>query len=471
MQAAGGEVDADGVGGVAGGAAVLVLFKEDGLGAADQAFEIAARHGVCHGASLGGAGLLDGVAVLAGHGVGLRPRAAGIGEDVHGGKVAGLEEGQRLCKFFLCLAGEGDDEVRRDGAAGEILPQQADALQIPGRVIPAVHPLEHGVAPGLEGEVELGAEIGKSLESAAQRLVDDAGLQGAEADAGLRNGGQDGLEQVAQGAAVVPFRAPGGDLDAGDDDLPVALLGQGLGLGHGICQGQRAHRAPGEGDDAVGAEVAAAVLDLEHGPGAAQEPTGGQQLKAVAAQGVVHTDLLLPGAGGLVHHAQEVLPPGGACHDVHPEPGDLLRLELGIAAADAEDRRRIQLPAAADDVAVFLVRHGGDGAGIDNIAVAGLFKAADGMPGGGEPLLHGLGLVLVDLAAQRIKGVFHGVRSLNPAYAGTFCFSGAIILYFSGKVQAGSEGENVGKLLHLRQRCIILVLHNRYSTQWYTDTQ
>ena len=173
----------------------------------------------------------------------------------------------------------------------------------------------------------------------------------------------------------------------------------------------------------------------------------------------------MPGAGGLVHHAQEVLPPGGACHDIHTQTGYLLRLELGVAAADAEDRRRIQLPAAADDVAVFLVRHGGDGAGVDDIAVAGLFKAADSMPGGGEPLLHGLGLVLVDLAAQSIKGVFHGVRSLNPAYAGTFCFSGAIILYFSGKVQAGSEGENVGKLLHLQQRRIILVLHNRYSTQ------
>lgn len=128
---------------------------------------------------------------------------------------------------------------------GEILPQQADALQIPGRVIPAIHASEYGVTPRLEREVELGAEIGKALEPAAQRLVDDAGLQRAEADAGLRNGGQDGLEQVTQGAAVVPFRAPGGDLDAGDDDLPVAILGQGRGLGHGICPG--AASAPGLG--------------------------------------------------------------------------------------------------------------------------------------------------------------------------------------------------------------------------------
>lgn len=87
-----------------------------------------------------------------------------------------------------------------------------------------------------------------SLRHSASSMM--RGSREPEADAGLRNGGQDGLEQVAQGAAVVPFRAPGGNLDAGDDDLPVALLGQGLGPGPRHLPGAASAPGPGEGVNA-----------------------------------------------------------------------------------------------------------------------------------------------------------------------------------------------------------------------------
>lgn len=56
MQTAGGEVDTDGVGGVAGGIAIGILLKKDGLGRANQALQVAPRHIVRHGARLGGPG-------------------------------------------------------------------------------------------------------------------------------------------------------------------------------------------------------------------------------------------------------------------------------------------------------------------------------------------------------------------------------------------------------------------------------
>jgi hypothetical protein len=69
----------------------------------------------------------------------------------------------------------------------------------------------------------------------------------------------------------------------------------------------------------------------------------------------------------------------------------------------------MELPAAADDGAVFLVRHGGDGAGIDDVSVADLVKAANLVPLGQQELLHGLGLVLIHLAAKGVKGKFHKI--------------------------------------------------------------
>ena len=58
-----------------------------------------------------------------------------------GGKAAGLHERKRIGKFLLGFAGEADDEVGSDGAVGEMFVEQADAFQIPGGVVFAIHTL------------------------------------------------------------------------------------------------------------------------------------------------------------------------------------------------------------------------------------------------------------------------------------------------------------------------------------------
>ena len=75
-----------------------------------------------------------------------------------------------------------------------------------------------------------------------------------------------------------------------------------------IClpHGQRAHRAPGVGDDAVGAEVGAAVLHLQKGPGPALQPPGGEPFKMPPLKGRVHGlqgGLALPLPDGLFQKA------------------------------------------------------------------------------------------------------------------------------------------------------------------------
>ena len=111
--------------------------------------------------------------------------------------------------------------------------------------------------------------------------------------------------------------------------------------------------------------------------------------------------------GGFQHFFDEFLPFRAAADDVHPQPARILRGVLGVAAADPDHRVGIVPPAAADDGPVFLVRHGGDGAGVDDVAVTQALKGADFVAPLRQEALHGLGFKLVGFAAQGIKAKFH----------------------------------------------------------------
>ena len=63
--------------------------------------------------------------------------------------------------------------------------------------------------------------------------------------------------------------------------------------------------------------------------------------------------------------------------------------------------------ASANNGAVFSVCYRGDGAGVDNVAVAGILKSTYAVPLADEKLLHGLGFVLIYLASKGIKAEFH----------------------------------------------------------------
>ena len=76
----------------------------------------------------GSTALFFGLFDLVGHGRGRRALAAGVGEDVDGGKAAGLHERKRIGELLLGFAGEADDEVGGDGAVGEEFVKQTDAL-------------------------------------------------------------------------------------------------------------------------------------------------------------------------------------------------------------------------------------------------------------------------------------------------------------------------------------------------------
>ena len=170
-------------------------------------------------------------------------------------------------------------------------------------------------------------------------------------------------------------------------------------MGDSGFQRRGAHRTACVGDDTVGAEVVAAVLNLQHSPGARFQAAGREKLKVPALKRRVH---LLDAPFLLCrqeHPVDKRFSPGTSGDDVDIQSPYLLRLHLGIAAADADDGAGILPPAAANDGAVFFVCHGGYGTGVNDVTVAGFLKTAQGMPHGQDLLLHGLGLVLIDFAA------------------------------------------------------------------------
>ena len=207
-------------------------------------------------------------------------------------------------------------------------------------------------------------------------------------------------------------RAVGGQVDAREHHLFVPGGSQ---LGHlppQVLQGLGAHPPPGVGDDAVRAEPVAAVLDFEKGPGAAGKGRDGEGLEGLArgVGGHVHQALLcgeeLPQAG------DQVGPAGVAQDDIRlQEGGGGIGESLGHAAGEHGHAAGVVPFGAAQGLADLVVALGGDGAGVDHHHPGGLCGGSLGITGLEESLQHGLGLVLIDLAAQGDEFNFHGNTS------------------------------------------------------------
>ena len=324
---------------------------------------------------------------------------------MHGRKAALLQKRQGGGELLLRLLGKAADHVGGDGGAGEICPQQADGFPEPGGVVPAVHAAQGGVAPGLQGQMEVGAQIGKLRRPAAEILRHRPGLQAPQPQPQPGRGRRYSLHQVDEAAAVVKIPAPGGNFDAGEHQLPVSLRLELPGLGHGLGQGQGPHRPPGIGN---GAEIHAAVLHLQHGPGAGRHASGRQHLKVPPPQGVVHRHPRGPVPGLLLQQVQKGHPAAGAADQVDAQALGLVGVGLDIAAAGGHHGVGTAALGPADHLAGFFVADGGNGAGIDDISVGAVLEVHQLMTPAAQLLLHGLGLVLVHLAAQRVNGSSHG---------------------------------------------------------------
>ena len=82
----------------------------------------------------------------------------------------------------------------------------------------------------------------------------------------------------------------------------------------------------------------------------------------------------------------------------------LFAIALGHAAAHDDIGGGIEPARAAHGLQAFLIARAGDGAGIDDIHIAGLVEIAGLVAGLLKQLQHGLAIVLVHLTAQGMEG-------------------------------------------------------------------
>ena len=196
-----------------------------------------------------------------------RAAALGVRKDVHGRKGTGFEKIHRLCKFLLGLTGEAGNHIRRDGTSGKCRTQPLDnGEKLRGRIA-AVHTAQRRITAGLQRQMKMPREIGKSAQTAAKFVGNQARLQRAEAKPHIRCSFAQLLYEVDEILLVRQIAPVAGDFNAGHDNFPHTGRGELLRLLDGFRERQRAHMAARIRNDAVGTVVVAAVLYLEQGAG------------------------------------------------------------------------------------------------------------------------------------------------------------------------------------------------------------
>ena len=116
---------------------------------------------------------------------------------------------------------------------------------------------------------------------------------------------------------------------------------------------------------------------------------------------------LLTIGDGLFHSLHGFGAVGRAEDDARADLLGLVRLKLRVAAAHGEHRSGIFVAQAADRLAGFAPALGRDGAGVDDHRVGDLARGGGPVPVAEEDALHGLGLILVDLAAESRYNIDH----------------------------------------------------------------
>ena len=318
---------------------------------------------------------------------------------MHVRKAAFLNKGKALGKLLLRLPREGHDHIRGDGAVRKILIQKAHTFIVAGGVIFALHPLQNRVTAALHAQMELMAQIGQRRQPSAKLLGDNSGFQRTQAHPKLRHRLTDGFNQPCHLGLARQIHSPAGNFDACHHNFPVPPSSQILGLLHRQLHRSRANRPPGVGDNTVGTEIDAAVLHFQHGPGPLFQAAGGQNFKFSPAQSIVQAFQMGAVFQCLEHLLHKSLPSAAAADDVYPKLTHILRRVLAVAAADADHRFGVVPAAPADYRPVFLVRHCGYGAGIDDITVTDLVKRHNFMAFFCQKSLHCLGFVLICFAS------------------------------------------------------------------------
>ena len=255
--------------------------------------------------------------------------------------------------------------------------------------------------------MKMPAYLPRRGKAAAEVLGYDRRLKGTQAYAHMGRGLGDRLYHVRKPRLSRQVYAVGRDLYPRQHDLPVALSVELRRLRGSVLKRQAAQAAAGVWDDAVGAEVHAPVLYLQHRARPARDGSRRQHLELAALERLVDIAAALAGAVGFLHRLDELSPVRRAEDNVRAELRDLLGLYLRIAPAYRDDGSGVLLLEPAYHLAGFAPALGGHGAGVYYHGVGKLAGYGGLMPMLLQKTFHRLSLILVDLTAESGYNIFH----------------------------------------------------------------
>src|SRR6185295_15893592 len=191
------------------------------------------------------------------------PGALGIAEREHDGKTDLFEEVERRLEVLVAFARKADDQVGREREVGPRGAQLADQIEVLGARVATAHATEHRIAPALNGQVQVGADVRKTPDPFDHPRRKIARVRGHEAQPLDAFGRGDRGQQVGEVRLALRV-APMVDGLAEKLDLPKAVLHQVTDLGQDDIHCPAALRPAGLGHDAKGAALVAPFDDRHH---------------------------------------------------------------------------------------------------------------------------------------------------------------------------------------------------------------
>ncbi len=181
-------------------------------------------------------------------------------------EVTVLNQLQRVLEHRLGLGREARDDV---GAEDDTGPEAASVLAKPDRVVTqvaALHALQDHVVASLKAEMQMRHETRFGRDGLHQIVVRLDGIdRGNPEPRQIGNQPQDAHDQIAKPRRARQVGPPGGQIDTGQDDFQKSAVNKPLDLIHDDARRNRPRIAPAIGNDAEGAAVVAAILDLDIG--------------------------------------------------------------------------------------------------------------------------------------------------------------------------------------------------------------
>ena len=414
-----GELDAQVRLAVAAGKGAVYRFDEHPLAVAGEALRqpppARGRQRAHGGAALG----LDRFRYRVGQARGARFRARRVAEGVDVAEVDRFAHRQGAREVVAGFAREADHDVGGEvGRHAAPPPSGADAVdqaEVAVDIVLAAHAQQDAVGTALQAQVQVRAQAfvaGQFDEAVVERIRFERG-DAYPVVAGQR---EQLLQQAAEGPVGPPVAA---DVDAGEHQFAVALVEQAARFIEDVGGGPAERPAAYRRDDAEGAEVVAAVLDLDGGAGMqglragpVAERIGRQRCRVHYLAGQVRRhqieDLALAGVVHGVVDAGQVAGHAALGGDVATGGDDQGPRVHAFAAGPLAAGRRFGLRGAArgaiQGVARLAVGLTGDGASVDHYHVGRLGSGDYPVAGGDEARRERVAFGNVEPAAEIGEG-------------------------------------------------------------------